>query len=172
MSTEVYFYRYASPLGGITLAGDGEALTGLWFEGGKYCGADFAAWWEEKELPLFQTTVHWLDEYFCGKEPAFVPPLRLEGTSFQKAVWQLLLAVPYGSTCTYGDLAVQLARQRGLTRMAAQAVGGAVGRNPIALIVPCHRVIGADGSLTGYAGGLEKKRYLLELERKGRRSHR
>ncbi len=167
MAAEIYLYRYASPLGDITLAGDGEALTGLRFEGQKYCGADLAARWDEKELPLFQTTVRWLDEYFSGKEPAFTPPLRLEGTSFQKEVWQLLLAIPYGSTCTYGYLAAQLARQRGLTRMAAQAVGGAVGRNPIALIVPCHRVIGAEGSLTGYAGGLDKKRYLLELERKG-----
>ena len=156
--------RYASPLGEMILASDGEALTGLWFEGRKP-PLDLSQAREEEALPVFARTVRWLDCYFSGSAPNFTPPLRPEGTAFRKAVWALLLEIPYGQTVSYGALAQRLAEQRGVSRISARAVGGAVGRNPIWLIVPCHRVVGADGSLTGYAGGLERKRRLLALER-------
>lgn len=153
-----------SPLGGITLAGDGEALCGLWFEGQKYFGAGLPADCGERMLPVFAETERWLAAYFSGKCPAFTPPLAPRGTEFQKSVWEVLLTIPYGQTRSYGEIAAQLAEARGLPHLSAQAVGGAVGRNPISLLIPCHRVIAADGSLRGYAGGLEKKRYLLQLE--------
>ncbi len=157
--------RYTSPLGEMILASDGEALTGLWFEGRKP-PLDLSQAREAKEaLPVFARTVRWLDCYFSGSAPDFTPPLRPEGTAFRKAVWALLLEIPYGQTVSYGVLAQRLAEQRGVSRISARAVGGAVGRNPIWLIVPCHRVVGADGGLTGYAGGLERKRRLLALER-------
>ena len=155
-----YTQHYASPLGGVTLASDGEALIGLWFDGQKHFGAALSAAHEEKPLPVFSEAARWLDRYFSGAEPDFTPPLRARGTPFQLAVWAALREIPYGQTVTYGALAERL----GLPRAAARAVGGAVGRNPISLIVPCHRVIGADGSLTGYAGGPERKRQLLALE--------
>ncbi len=155
-----YTHRYVSPMGGITLASDGEALTGLWFDGQKHFGSTLTEALAEKPLPVFDRADQWLDAYFGGREPDFTPPLRLRGTSFQQAVWRRLLAVPYGRTVTYGEIASFL----GLPPGSARAVGGAVGRNPISLIVPCHRVIGADGSLTGYAGGIERKIRLLELE--------
>ena len=158
-----YTYRRASPLGPILLASDGEALTGLWFEGQKHFGSTLGAEHEERALPVFDETARWLDLYFAGRRPDFTPPLRLRGTAFQREVWELLPAVPYGETVTYGQLAAILARRRG-TPVPARAVGSAVGRNPVSLIVPCHRVLGADGSLTGYAGGLDRKRSLLDLE--------
>lgn len=160
-----YTHHCASPLGGITLASDGEALTGLWFDGQKYFAATLERDHAEKALPIFAQTVRWLDVYFGGAAPDFTPPLRLKATAFQKAVWDVLLSIPYGRTMTYGEIAARIAGQRGLPRMSAQAVGGAVGRNPVSLIVPCHRVVGADGSLTGYAGGIGKKLRLLTLER-------
>lgn len=153
-----YTYHYLSPLGGITLAGDGDALVGLWFDGQKYFGHGLDACREPRFLPVFRETERWLDLYFVGQEPGFTPPLRPRGTAFQQAVWRLLLTVPYGQTVTYGELASKL------PRASAQAVGGAVGRNPISLIIPCHRVVGADGRLTGYAGGVDKKAMLLRLE--------
>ena len=156
--------HYASPLGGITLSCDGEALTGLWFDGQKYFGAGIAGAFEEKTLPVHREAMRWLDVYFSGKKPDFTPALRLNGTPFQRAVWEILLTVPCGKTISYGEIAAILSRQRGGAPVSAQAVGGAVGRNPISLIVPCHRVVGADGSLTGYAGGLDRKRQLLVLE--------
>ena len=162
-----YIYRYASPLGGITLAGDGEALTGLWFDGQKHFPHDLQADSTEAELPVFTQTVHWLDTYFSGKAPDFTPPINLQTTPFRRAVCEVLLTIPYGHTMTYGDISGILAEQRGFQRMSAQAVGGAVGHNPIAIIIPCHRVIGADGSLTGYAGGLYRKSRLLQLEQFG-----
>lgn len=160
----LYTCFYKSPLGGITMASDGTALTGLWFDGQKYFAEGLAETAAAKTLPVFDEAVRWLDIYFSGRRPDFTPPLNLEGTAFRKEVWQLLLQIPYGETITYGELAAQLAAHRGLKRMSAQAVGGAVGHNPISIIVPCHRVVGIGGSLTGYAGGLAKKLALLKLE--------
>lgn len=155
-----YVWHYDSPLGGITLASDGDALAGLWFDGQKYFADTLDREYEEKTLPIFEETVQWLDCYFSGKKPGFTPKLRARGTEFRRAVWDILLTIPYGQTMTYGEIGKRL----GLPHGAAQAVGGAVGHNPISLIIPCHRVVGADGSLTGYAGGLHKKRRLLEME--------
>jgi len=159
-----YLHHTGSPLGGITLSCDGEVLTGLWFGGQKHFGAGLPANCEEKMLPVFAEAERWLQVYFAGKKPDFMPPLAPSGTAFQKAVWDILLTIPYGETISYGEIAARLAETRGLPHFSAQAVGGAVGRNPISLLIPCHRVIAADGSLRGYAGGLEKKRFLLALE--------
>ena len=159
-----YTNEYVSPLGKILLASDGHALTGLWFEGQKYFAAKLDPDHEEKKLPVFARTAEWLALYFDGEKPAFIPPLTLKGTPFQKEVWEILLKIPFGQTTTYAEIAAEIARRRGLASMSAQAVGGAVGHNPLSIIIPCHRVVGADGSLTGYAGGLEKKRWLLQLE--------
>ena len=159
-----YVNHSISPLGEIILASDGEALTGLWFAGQKYEGSTLAAEHREKDLPVFDETRRWLDGYFTGKDPGFTPPLRLMGTDFRKAVWKVLLTIPFGKTVTYGEIAAQIARKTGRS-VSARAVGGAVGHNPVSLIVPCHRVVGADGSLTGYAGGVERKEKLLEMER-------
>ncbi|MBQ7654996.1 MAG: methylated-DNA--[Clostridia bacterium] len=158
-------YHVLSPLGGITLTSDGEALTGLWFDGQKHFPERLIADFQSKPLPVFEEAERWLNLYFSGQEPGFTPPLTLRGTPFQRGVWEILRAIPYGKTVTYGEIAAQIARQNNLPRMSAQAVGSAVGRNPISLIVPCHRVLGANGSLTGYAGGIEKKRFLLEMEK-------
>ena len=162
----VYTQRFLSPLGGITLVSGGEALTGLLFDGQRLFRPLPAG--AERALPVFAETVCWLETYFSGKAPAFTPKLGFSDTPFRREVWALLLTVPYGQTVTYGELAAELARQRGMGRMSAQAVGGAVAHNPISLIVPCHRVLGSDGSLTGYAGGLDRKRQLLDLEAAGR----
>ena len=159
-----YTTTYQSPLGAITLAADGEALTGLWFEGQKYYALYLDKEHEEKDLPVFQQAKEWLNIYFSGKDPDFTPPLRFTGSAFQNEVWAILAAIPYGKTRTYGDIAQELAQKRGLPRMSAQAVGGAVGKNEISIIIPCHRVVGANGSLTGYAGGISKKIALLKLE--------
>lgn len=159
-----YIHHYISPLGGITLASDGEALSGLWFDRQKYFPDMRSARYEEKRLPVFVQADEWLNLYFSGKIPDFTPPLTLKATEFRKAVWNILLSIPYGQTTTYGEIAEEIARQQGIPKMSAQAVGGAVGHNPISLIIPCHRVVGADGSLTGYAGGIDRKRRLLELE--------
>ena len=160
-----YIHHYHSPLGGITMASDGEALTGLWFDGQKYFAVTLSKEHEEKRLSVFEETDRWLDIYFQGKEPDFLPPVSFAGGSeFRQEVWKILLSIPYGKTMTYGEIAACIAKQRGLTRMSAQAVGGAVGHNPISIIVPCHRVVGTDGSLTGYAGGIDKKVGLLKLE--------
>ena len=166
--TKRWFCRVESPLGAILLSSDGQALTGLWFAGQRSTPEPGDTTAEAAALPVFQETVRWLNAYFGGREPDFTPALRLRGTPFQVAVWTLLRAIPYGQTVTYGALAAQAARQLGVSRMSAQAVGGAVGRNRIALIVPCHRVVGADGGLVGYAGGLDRKKALLALERKRR----
>ena len=159
-----YTHHYISPLGGITMASDGEYLTGLWFDGQKYFADTLHAEHEEKDLDFFRRTDKWLDLYFSGKEPNFTPPLRMKGTEFRQEVWQILLTIPFGKTMTYGEIAKILADRRGIKSMSAQAVGGAVGHNPISLIIPCHRVVGTNGALTGYAGGLEKKAWLLDME--------
>ena len=159
-----YTHHYESPLGGITLSSDGESLTGLWFDGQKYFASALSPAHTEKPLPVFDQAEQWLNTYFSGKKPDFTPPLAFRTTAFRKAVWQILLTIPYGKTATYGEIADQTARM-GLFRTSARAVGGAVGHNAISLIIPCHRVVGADGSLTGYAGGTERKLRLLALEK-------
>ena len=160
-----YISWYASMLGKILLAADDIGLTGVWFEGQKYFPLHLDKESQEKEIPLFQKAKQWLDIYFSGKDPGFPVPLHFTGTDFQKEVWEILCTIPYGQTTTYGQIAKQLAQKRGLSHMSAQAVGGAVGHNEISILVPCHRVVGTNGSLTGYAGGLEKKIQLLRLEK-------
>ena len=160
----IYTHHFLSPLGEMLMAGDEKGLSGLWFCGQKYFGLGLDPEHKEKALPVFEQTEQWLQIYFSGKEPVFSVPLHFSGTDFQKEVWKLLCTIPYGQTTTYGEIASRLALQKGLPHMSAQAVGGAVGPNKISVLVPCHRVLGSNGSLTGYAGGLEKKKYLLELE--------
>ena len=160
-----YISHYPSPIGGILLAADNIGLTGLWFEGQKYFALYLDKEHEEKELPILKKAKQWLDVYFSGKEPDFRVALHFTGTDFQNEVWEILCTIPYGQTMTYGEIARQLAAKRGLARMSAQAVGGAVGHNEISIIVPCHRVVGTNGSLTGYAGGIDKKVKLLTLEK-------
>lgn len=159
-----YVSHYESPLGKILLSADEAGLTGLWFEGQKYFALHLDPEQEEREIPVFEKTKQWLELYFSGKEPEFTVPLHFIGTEFQKAVWEILCTIPYGQTMTYGQIAGQMAVRQGVPRMSAQAVGGAVGHNRISVIVPCHRVVGTNGSLTGYAGGIEKKLRLLQLE--------
>lgn len=160
-----YISKYTSPLGNILLAADEIGLTGLWFEGQKFFPLYLDKDHEEKELPIFIKAKEWLDIYFSGKEPTFMLPLHFIGTPFQIEVWEILYSIPYGKTMTYGEIAKIIAKRKGIQRMSAQAVGGAVGRNEISIIVPCHRVVGANGSLTGYAGGIDKKTALLRLEK-------
>lgn len=160
-----YLYDYNSPLGKITMASDGEALIGLWFEGQKYFKASIKGEGEKKSLPIFDETIKWLDIYFSGKEPDFTPKLLVTGTPFRKAVAEIMLTIPYGKTMTYGEIAKKIAKINGIEKMSAQAVGGAVGHNSISIIIPCHRVVGTNGSLTGYAGGTERKIELLKLEK-------
>lgn len=159
-----YTSKYESPLGGIMLAADETGLTGLWFEGQKYFARCLDKENERKEMPVFEQAKKWLDIYFSGNEPDFKLPLHFTGSVFQNEVWEILYQIPYGQTTTYGDVAKQLAKEKGLDRMSAQAVGGAVARNKISVIVPCHRVVGGNGSLTGYAGGIDKKIALLKME--------
>lgn len=156
--------RYLSPLGPLTLASDGSSLVGLWFEGQRYYAKSLMGEAEEKNLPIFEETKKWLDAYFAGMKPAERPPLEMRGTPFQKQVWEILETIPYGTTMTYGEIAHQLVGKMNRP-MSAQAVGGAVAHNPISILIPCHRVVGANGCLTGYAGGLSRKEQLLALER-------
>ncbi len=161
-----YVHYYSSPLGGITITSDGLYITGLWFDDQKYSVVSSDCEHEEKSLPIFEETDLWLDIYFSGREPDFTPPLFMNTTDFRKMVWEILLTIPYGSTVSYGEIAERIANQMNYTRMSAQAVGGAVSHNPISIIIPCHRVISANGSLTGYAGGIDRKAKLLNLESK------
>ncbi|MBO4852066.1 MAG: methylated-DNA--[protein]-cysteine S-methyltransferase [Schwartzia sp.] len=154
-----YSLRYESPLGAIAVSADDEGVTELGF-----VGRELFAPPSGERCPALLEARRWLDIYFSGKRPDFTPSLHLTGTPFRMDVWRLLLDVPYGETTTYGALAKEVAKQRGVPRMAAQAVGGAVGHNPVAIIIPCHRVIGGDGRLVGYASGLDKKTWLLALE--------
>lgn len=160
-----YISYYQSPIGNILLAADTVGLTGLWFDGEKYYPNNLETEFEEKDIPIFKDAKHWLTIYFSGKEPDFTPPLHVSGSPFQIAVWNVLQSISYGKTVTYGEIAKIIAQQRGLQKMSAQAVGGAVGHNEISIIIPCHRVIGANGNLTGYAGGIDKKIKLLTLEK-------
>lgn len=159
-----YVQHYDSPLGGILLAADESGITGLWFDGQKYFARDLPAERVEQNTPALAEAKRWLDIYFTGGEPDFTPPLHPIGSGFRQAVWNILLQIPYGRTTTYGEIARQLAAKQGLARMSAQAIGGAVGHNEISIIIPCHRVVGTNGSLTGYAGGIDRKVKLLELE--------
>lgn len=159
-----YIYEYKSPIGNITMASDGASLIGLWFNEQKYFASTLSSKHEYKLLPIFEKTILWLDTYFNGKEPDFIPQIKLDSSTFRIEIWQMLQQIPYGTTLTYGDIAKKVAAKRGLTAMSAQAVGGAVGHNPISIIIPCHRLLGSNGSLTGYAGGIDKKIALLKLE--------
>ena len=190
-----HIWHYDSPLGGITLAGNGDALIGLWFDGQKHYGSTLGAQSEEKWLPVFGQALNWLDTYFGGKVPGFTPKLELRTTPFRREVYNILMTIPYSNTLSYRDIAQRIAINRssvGIAKqhscnskgalctrlelqprestqlpngsMSARAVGSAVGHNPISLIIPCHRVLAADGSLCGYAAGLERKQYLLTLE--------
>lgn len=154
----LFLTHYASPLGPILLAADETGLTGLWFEAQKYFPSFSGVEYQEKETPVLTETARWLDVYFSGKDPDILPPLHPQGSPFRQAVWNILLTIPRGQTMTYGEIA------RRLGVHSAQAVGGAVGHNPISILIPCHRVVGSDGSLTGYAGGVERKARLLQLE--------
>lgn len=160
----LYINHYHSPLGDILLTADEIGLTGLWFDGSKYYADHLNSQHEEKDTPILQQAKEWLAIYFSCTEPPFLPPIHMIGTPFQLNVWAFLQKIPYGETTTYGQIAKEIAEQKGIPRMAAQAVGGAVGRNNIPIIIPCHRVLGSGGRLTGYGGGLEKKVKLLTLE--------
>ena len=163
-NTHAFFLKLPSPLGTLHLESDGEALTCVLYEGEKAPHPKGVTLQEAPQLPVLVAARTWLSRYFEGHDPGVPPPVRPQGTPFQQSVWRRLLTIPYGSTTTYGALAAHLAAHNASGRMSAQAVGQAVGRNPISIIIPCHRVIGADGSLTGYAGGLDKKMFLLGLE--------
>ena len=161
----IYTNDYESPLGNILLAGDEQGLTGLWFtEGGRYIGVGLKEGTIRRKMDYFDQTKEWLDIYFSGRDPGFFPRIHLVGSDFRNRVGEIMCGIPYGKTVTYGWIADKLAKERGLERMSAQAVGGAVGHNPICIIVPCHRVVGANGNLTGYGGGILRKKALLELE--------
>lgn len=161
-----YTTTYQSPLGKILLAADKTGLTGLWFDGQKYFPGSFKEDREETaDSGILNKTKEWLERYFKGERPAIQElPLTPAGSDFRKEVWKILCEIPYGEVITYGEISRKIARSRGLNRMSAQAVGGAVGHNPISIIIPCHRVVGTNGSLTGYAGGLQRKIKLLKLE--------
>lgn len=160
-----YTHHYDSPLGRITLASDGTSLIGLWFDGQKYFGSILSAECEERDVPVFEQTEKWLDIYFSGRAPGFIPALAMKTTPFRKAVWEIMLTIPFGEVMTYGEIADRIVMQKGIPKTSARAVGNAVGHNAISLIIPCHRVIGANGNLTGYAGGMDKKEKLLALEK-------
>lgn len=159
-----HFSEYDSPVGTLTIASDGEALCGLWLDGQKYHGASVPEdMTRDDTAKPFDAVRDWLDAYFAGERPSIADvPLAPIGSEFRQAVWRKLIEIPYGELSTYGDIATALKKERG--KASALAVGGAVGHNPVSIIIPCHRVVGADGSLTGYAGGIERKKLLLELE--------
>ena len=158
---------YDSPLGKITLVADGKNLVGLWLEGQKYfCATADKEMQESNSLPIFKDTINWLDRYFKGEKPDLKElSLAPYGNDFRQEVWKILCKIPYGKLTTYGAIAKEIALKRGISKMSARAVGGAVGHNPISIIIPCHRVIGTNGKLTGYAGGLHLKVKLLEHEK-------
>ena len=160
-----YISHYNSELGDILLAADDKSLTGLWFEGQKYYARGLEPGYTEKDTLVIEAAKSWLDEYFAGKSPDLHVPLHLKGTDFQLSVWAELCRVPYGRTVSYGDIAEKLASDKGKAHALSRAVGNAVGHNPVSIIVPCHRVIGSDGRLTGYAGGIDRKKKLLDLEK-------
>lgn len=158
-----YFTEVSTPLGKFILLSDGKRITGAWFSGQKYAPALSRDGTSQRELPVFEKARRWLTVYFSGRNPGTVPPISFQGSPFRERVWRELANIPYGTLTTYGKIARKLEETTG-DRVSAQAVGGAVGHNPIVLFLPCHRVVGADGSLTGFAGGLDRKRALLQLE--------
>lgn len=171
-----YTKRYESPLGKLTMVSNGTHLNGLWFENQKYFSGsmigedtirneDAVRNDEASAHCIFQQVEDWLDCYFRGGIPKDMPPLEMHGSPFRLAVWEILKTIPYGEVITYGEIAKQIAKKRGIEKMSAQAIGGAVGHNPISIIVPCHRVVGQNGSLTGYGGGMDRKAALLTLEK-------
>lgn len=161
-----YSTTYSSPAGLITLAGDGQNLVGLWMAGQKYHGGTLSEQLTpQSDMPVFYAAKKWLDSYFAGEKPAISElPLAPIGSEFRQGVWEILCGIPYGEVITYGDIARKMAVKMNRPSMSSQAVGGAVGHNPISIIIPCHRVVGSGGSLTGYAGGISLKVKLLELE--------
>ena len=159
-----YKYTYESPLGKMVMLGTLSYLTDLFFIDEAHAPSYDDAEYIEQLTGPFEVTIMWLNQYFNGKNPFITPPIQLEGTEFRKSVWSILQTIPYGETTTYGDIGKQIAQEQGKEKFSAQAVGGAVGHNPISIIVPCHRVIGSNGQLTGYAGGIERKKYMLDLE--------
>lgn len=163
MTDRGYTAKYPSPAGLLTLASDGAHLTGLWIEGQAHFGAGLPDQSREKALPIFQQTARWLDAYFSGSKPGALPPLKPQGSPFRQAVWQILRGIPYGQTISYAEIARRLSASTGRPA-SPRAVGGAVAHNPISILIPCHRVLGKDGSLTGYAGGIQRKKLLLSLE--------
>lgn len=167
MLTLNYKWNYKTPNGfsDMLMNSDGEYLTGLWFDGSRDA-AKHTIECEERLLPVFEDTVKWLDLYFPGNNPDFTPSYKIKNiTDFRKEVMEYMLTIPYGKTATYGEIAMDIAKKRGISKMSARAVGGAVGWNPLCIIVPCHRVVGTNHSLTGYGGGLNNKISLLRLER-------
>ncbi len=159
-----YITNYDSPMGNITIVSDGENITNLWFESQKPSEDVLENGYEKLDLPVFEVAKQWLDIYFAGKDPGFIPPLKVDETPFRQRVCEIMLTISYGETITYGQIAKQLAEEMDLEKMSAQAVGGAVGHNPISIIIPCHRVMGASGKITGYTGGIDIKIELLKLE--------
>ena len=159
-----YYFEYKSPIGLLTIVSDGESITWLGIKGQKYFMDLLEDVSRETDLPIFNETKRWLDLYFSGIKPTFTPPLAPKGSSFRQEIWKILCDIPYGEVVTYGDIAKIIAKRNGKAKMSAQAVGGAVGHNPISIIVPCHRVVGANGNLTGFASGLDVKIKLLEQE--------
>ena len=165
----IYTCKYKSPLGEILLAADEIGLTGLWFEGQKYFANTLPDERISQETEILSEAkisyIKWdMNIYFSGEKPTFTPPLHPAGSTFRQAVWQILSEIPYGQTITYGEIASKIAERENISHMSAQAVGGAVGHNEISIIIPCHRVVGTNGSLTGYAGGIDRKISLLKLE--------
>lgn len=159
-----YIQEYNSPLGSITIASDEASVTGIWFKNSRFFSKALSGKYINQATAAAEQAVHWLDIYFNNKIPDFTPPLQLNGTDFRLTVWKILLDIPYGETVSYGDIAKTVAEKQGIAKMSAQAVGNAVGHNPISIIVPCHRVVGSNGSLTGYGGGIKRKKALLDIE--------
>ena len=157
--------RLHSPLGEVRLRSDGESLIGLWFVGQVNDAKEISDLEIKNDLPIFGQVESWLESYFSGKQTSITIPLQPKGTSFQQRVWQILQEIPYGETMTYGEIAQRIAKEKGVETFSAQAVGQAVGKNPISILIPCHRVLGKNGALTGYAGGVHRKEQLLQLER-------
>lgn len=159
-----YIQKYKSPLGVITIVSNETQVTGIWFENSRFFSKALSGKYINQATAAAEQAVHWLDIYFNNKIPDFTPPLLLKGTDFRLTVWKILLDIPYGETVSYGDIAKTVAEKQGIEKMSAQAVGNAVGHNPISIIVPCHRVVGSNGGLTGYSGGIERKKALLDIE--------
>ena len=154
-----------TPLGEVRLRSDGKSLTGLWFVGQVNDAKEHSDIEIKDDLPIFGQVETWLESYFSGKQTPIKIPLQPKGTSFQERVWQILQEIPYGETMTYGEIAQRIAKEKGVATYSAQAVGQAVGKNPISILIPCHRVLGKNGALTGYAGGVHRKEQLLRIER-------